>query len=327
VPLFFGLLLAGSACSSSDRNYLGCYHEKSVKVDYFYFGSRTGNTPSTCNYWLSNDLYGLTNGTECFKINELKLNQTSRRLLDSYCNIPCSGNRSQFCGGNGYYSIYQGTNPQPVTTDPNGELSHHGCFYAFTGEKRTMELQGKTYFSLDALTPAICNALCQGYLNYALQRGSYCYCGKWTSRIGKEPMKCNKPCTGNSSVECGDESYVSVYHTTITTLRIPQPQTPAISDENYVGCFQKSGEETWDSNKEVSISELTAAVCNRMCQGSMMYGMNGRECACFSEDVRYKMMERDESNCEVMCFGDNGNTACGGYEGEYSLYKTSALVA
>lgn len=172
----------------------------------------TSNTPADCiNACQANGyLYaGVEYGVECHCGTGFK--STPTNIDPSNCNIRCSGNNTYVCGGSFAIQLYKGT--APVETFPTGWETFMSC--AVDNGQRVIYHDSITQLSNN--TPATCAAFCNaaGYTIAGVEYGKECHCGN-TFKAGNGPVaapdiECNKPCTGNSLLECGGSFRIQLY--------------------------------------------------------------------------------------------------------------------
>lgn len=135
------------------------------------------------------------------------------------CNMACSGNSTEQCGGPNRLNIFTsgkvapagpGTNPGPA-----GWL-FLGC-YTDAVNARTLTTGVATTGGQGALTVALCTSACKtaGYTLAGMEYSGECYCGNSFSNGGGPAPDgltgCNMPCNGNSSEYCGGSNRLNVY--------------------------------------------------------------------------------------------------------------------
>ena len=205
--------------------YQGCYQEGSTGRDLMYQQpDSTKNTIESCVNTCVGRGYsvaGTEYGSQCFCDNFVRNGGTL--VADSKCNMPCSGNSSEFCGAGNYLSIYSNATlqvyqpPAAQKTDLPGDWTYQGCLYD-DAEKRTFPYQ------IDFLsnnTAKNCLSLCAefGYGAGGMEYAEQCFCGDQSHVLaaGSKFMAdsdCNMPCTGNASHICGAGNRISFYNWT-----------------------------------------------------------------------------------------------------------------
>ncbi len=130
------------------------------------------------------------------------------------CDMKCSGNVAQICGGswaNSVYKIDGGASasapvPPPTTTAGDAAL---GC-YRDTGDRDI----GPETFADSAMTTERCLAHCaaKGFKYAATQFANHCFCGNAYGRFGTA-TNCDMKCGGNAAQTCGGSWANQVYRT------------------------------------------------------------------------------------------------------------------
>jgi len=99
-------------------------------------------------------------------------------------------------------------------TSPKKRLPAGNCYNSW----QSMEVKNPVRFNKvrsNTMVPAECNKICKdkSYSYFGLRRGKLCFCGnKPLSPVRKLKMKrCNKMCTGNSSLRCGGGRTLNIF--------------------------------------------------------------------------------------------------------------------
>lgn len=195
------------------------------------------------------------------------------------------------------------------------------------------------------MTPAQCNAMCQGYAYYGVESSSQCFCAKtdWKARYQKTKNEaCNKPCVGDMSVMCGGIWHNSVYKTAPTQGVAVAPQCrnqmnfwkraraaqaarkkqqqallhkKPVGPGTYVGCFQDHPGPPKMRVLPIQARigpHMTTALCSKLCAKYEFYGLrNHNECRCAGVDWLPKYGIRPDVLCNAPCSG-NPTMVCGG---------------
>ncbi|KAK3105890.1 hypothetical protein FSP39_007994 [Pinctada imbricata] len=158
-------------------------------------------------------------GKECF-CGDLMKNYPLRP--DSECDMACSGNRNQKCGGSWRISVYR-------TNNIEKDL-YVGCFV----DKYSRILPDMTIYQKNSI--ALCLATCkEKNATYAgVEYGKECFCGNLMKNYPLRPdSECDMACSGNRYQKCGGSWRISVYRTdtveigTIEKDKIPTPKKVA----------------------------------------------------------------------------------------------------
>ncbi|OCK75198.1 hypothetical protein K432DRAFT_309072, partial [Lepidopterella palustris CBS 459.81] len=128
----------------------------------------------------------------------------NRPIDRSNCNMACSGNSLELCGGPGALSLYINNSYQFTEGSASVVQTYNG--YAVT-ECWESVYQFLPYFASniphDDLTVQVCidNCASLGYTSAGVEYGQECWCGNATYPIGEsEPIgDCNMACLGDAS--------------------------------------------------------------------------------------------------------------------------------
>lgn len=168
--------------------------------------------------------FGLEFASQCLAGSVI--NSASSIILSSKCNMACSGNSSQTCGGSNAISMYNNTlyvrpsNPDPVNV-PNQagvQYSYVGC-YAEPGTARALgstSSLGSFATESSTLTVEACAALCfsKGYNWMGVENGNQCFCngaGIVNGAVALTDSDCTTTCVGNLKQNCGGTAKLNVY--------------------------------------------------------------------------------------------------------------------
>ncbi|GAO16937.1 uncharacterized protein UV8b_02890 [Ustilaginoidea virens] len=136
------------------------------------------------------------------------------QLDESKCSFPCSGNKTEKCGGDNTLSVWQDPTfpkaPNEVTVQDYKSL---GCYTDESHLGRTLSYP----LALDAatFTTKKCLAACekQGYPFAGTEFGKECWCGVVLANdtAKADNAQCDMPCQGDSSATCGGRSRLSLW--------------------------------------------------------------------------------------------------------------------
>lgn len=162
---------------------------------------------------------GLEYAGECY-CGSAQPNQVAN---DGRCDMACSGNPSQLCGGGNGLSVYHSSSsanaPQPI--DSYNGWSFSGC-YKDSIHSRVLPQRAAPEHDYDQ-TIEICIDACSalGYVFAGLEYGSECWCGNWKPWDEATDGRCNMACVGNHQERCGGPNGIDVYQfhsqTTVVT--------------------------------------------------------------------------------------------------------------
>ncbi|KAL8931127.1 MAG: hypothetical protein Q9208_000231 [Pyrenodesmia sp. 3 TL-2023] len=206
----------------STHSYLGCANETTPRaLSSASYTSPTNMTLASCLTFCASPtnnyaLAGLENGNECHCGNGL---QNYASPTHTGCTKPCSGNKTQICGGASRLSVWNATGYVPPTTVRQvGTYLSQGCYPEVANGRL---LTGKSYVNATGMTVESCVNFCAattGAVYAGLEYGQECYCGaSIPSTITAQSTdlgRCNKLCSGNNREFCGGASVLNVYKDT-----------------------------------------------------------------------------------------------------------------
>ena len=180
-------------------NYVGCFTDDTNRALPAELSSG-GETVESCTQKAAAAGYayaGLQYYGQCFAGNK----PGYTRVADSECNMPCTANPAEMCGGVWYNSIYRAS----VTP-------YVGCFTDDTNRALPAELSsgGETVES------CMQKAAAAGYAYAGLQYYGQCFAGNTPGYTRVADSGCNIPCTANPAEMCGGVWYNSIYRASVT---------------------------------------------------------------------------------------------------------------
>lgn len=155
---------------------------------------------------------GVEYSSECFCGNTLA--PAAAQVAASACNMPCSGDALQPCGGGGRLNLFHSAAVSGPKTNPGvNDFVHMGCYSeGTTGRTLTHGVSGavvpEAQMTVDRCTAACASA---GFSLAGVEYGSECFCGHVISNGGAPATGCNMVCNGNSSEFCGAGGRLNVY--------------------------------------------------------------------------------------------------------------------
>ncbi|KAF8257074.1 WSC domain-containing protein [Lactarius quietus] len=177
-----------------------------------------GSCITICQKQPSNTFFGVENGTNCFCGNSLTVGSTP--APDSNCNIVCSGNSSETCGGNGFLNLFsnggaplpQPTIVQTVAEAPSFQLA--GCF-SDSSSKRTLSTEVTVNGGQFNTTVSNCIDSCNsgGFTAAGLEFASQCFCGHSidNNATNINQNNCTLACPGDNTEGCGGANAILIY--------------------------------------------------------------------------------------------------------------------
>ncbi|GIL50434.1 hypothetical protein Vafri_6558 [Volvox africanus] len=300
-----------------DEMYLGCYSDTwDHLLQDVYAASSTNMTISQCRTLAKSKgalYYGLKGGNECFGGSE-----TSRLMGPvpglAECNMTCSGNSSEICGGSETLSVY--ITPRGPRSPPPPQISP-GCYVGCFEDSPNNRTLAKLADESDDMTINRCRetARTQGFAYFGVEAGRQCFVGnEVTRKRTSNAVICNYRCAGDGNQICGGDWTISVYHSYDPNRPAsPRPPPPSLRKEDYLGCFYDT---LWfrvlPQSLDVS-DNMTIAHCRSKAlqAGLTLYGLEaGREC--WGGENRDRAMTWGRSNdCNWPCGGAECEV-CGG---------------
>jgi hypothetical protein len=201
--------------------YKGCYVDG---PGYRIMGNQRPDsndmTISSCSRACANLGYtvaGMEYSTQCFCDNMLREDATLA-TADTQCNMPCSGNEEEKCGGPNRLSVWSSDDPVKVVGKPKplpnvGGWTYQGCISDPQLPAGTTDWDRPFPWKLVNTTgnsPEWCLGQCAkfGYMGAGMEYGDECYCGDPSGaskpNIEERPeSECFFPCPGNPEAICG----------------------------------------------------------------------------------------------------------------------------
>jgi hypothetical protein len=224
--------------------YQGCYSDvvssRSLRAQLY---TGPSNSLESCYNGCTQagfSIAGAEYGQECWCGDQFD-NSASLRA-DSECNMACTGNPGETCGGSNRLSVYSnGTITVPPT--PSYNYTYAGC-YSDAVNSRTLSTQYKgVAASSNTVESCIAGCASAGYSIAGLEYSQECWCdNSLTYGAGVQAdADCSYACTGNASETCGGSNRLSVY-SNLTAL--PTDSAPAASQSvgqfRLLGCYSDS---------------------------------------------------------------------------------------
>ncbi|MCJ1476788.1 hypothetical protein MMC13_005457 [Lambiella insularis] len=197
--------------------YLGCANETTPRaLSSASYASLKAMTLESCQAYCSQNNYGLAGleySSQCYCGNAL---QSYSAVGFTGCNMACSGNSSELCGGSNRLSVYNLTTYVPPTTAKAvGSYVSQGCYKEATNGRL---LGGPSFTNTTGMTVELCVNFCQAASPsqaYAgVEYGQECYCASSlpSTTIATSVSSCNTLCKGNNKEFCGASSLLNVYY-------------------------------------------------------------------------------------------------------------------
>ncbi|KAF8202269.1 hypothetical protein BJ912DRAFT_920655 [Pholiota molesta] len=140
---------------------------------------------------------------------DFNIQGTAKKVNDTQCNSPCTGDGSYICGGTGYISIYQDKGHNgvlPTNRNKLGNWTFEGCYKDNTNVNKTVKrtLSQRVEIST-GVTVEKCTAQCavKGFHISGLE-------------FGQECCDCSQACKANHTELCGAANRLSIYTSAIS---------------------------------------------------------------------------------------------------------------
>ncbi|KAL0943523.1 LysM domain-containing protein [Colletotrichum truncatum] len=242
--------------------------------------------------------FGVQFGGECWCGDALGVG--SLKAADGECNMPCTGNKAQKCGGDGRLNLYGRPNNPPVA------YKDYGCYTEGTNTRAF----GVANIMSDSMSVGYCADYClrqKGTVHFGVEFGRECWCGNnlGIGAVAAPSVECNMACAGNSREKCGAANRINVYSTLATTPPM---------NFRYQGCFTElSNERALSGANLIGDPSMTIEKCAKFCidKNFKLFGVQfGNECFCGSQRASGSTAANPD-DCNMNCPGNPGQK-CGG---------------
>ncbi|KAL8691683.1 MAG: hypothetical protein Q9224_004118 [Gallowayella concinna] len=150
------------------------------------------------------------------------------QAADNACTFPCTGNKSETCGGNNLLSVFMDPTYPPSDSSDIMSYTPEGCYTeGYNGRAvafRQSQLDSKS------MTTKTCLGACkrQNFPLAALEFGGECYCGVvlGNGTASAPETECSTKCTGDSTDFCGGRSRLNLY--VASDLMSTEPCSPFV---------------------------------------------------------------------------------------------------
>ena len=298
-----------TAPSAGDYTSLGCYTDSAssriLTTTMPLSGLvRVSDCTSACSA-AGFPYAGLEFGDECYCGSEIS-NNGALASDSSICDMACSADGSEWCGGAGAINVYQNPNikQQSAAAIPTGWRSE-GC-YSDNVSGRTLSVNANLDGS--SMTVEGCINACSG-MGYSLAGVEYareCYCDNSIQNAAVLMNSgCDMPCTGNNGEVCGGAARINLY--TDTPVPAPVVTAPTCSPiASFTSSASASDGQKYLTQPNTFITNDGNMVAAR---GYGIYSITG--CLDYCENTpncRYITYSPDYDYCEL--YADLGYTPC-----------------
>ncbi|KAK5659439.1 hypothetical protein OQA88_640 [Cercophora sp. LCS_1] len=288
---------------------LGCYDDLSAGWRTLGWDSdwQEELTIESCKAYCVDTLgyyfFGVEYSNECYCADFR--DETSSRVDDYECDMPCAGDSSQTCGGDTRINIYGSVNTP----------SHVWLGCRTNSDAAGQALEDHSFTSVD-MTNELCGTECEAegpFDYYGTEDGDTCRCGdtlRPSSKMAPQ-NECNVGCAGDFNWDCGGDERLTTFG--------PNPIGPTYI---YQGCHTDEDESEWalDGPWGWSDDSNTAWQCGYWClyEGYDYFGTaDGGYCVC-GNGFHQDSVQTNEAECNVPCTGDESEM-CGTW-GRMSIY-------
>jgi WSC domain len=244
----------------------------------------------------------------------------------SDCNMPCTGNSSEFCGAGERLDMYEqvgGPSTELQHVPSVGAYTWQGCY---TDAITSRALTANTLVNYGTMTVEICAAFCAGYTYFGVEYAGECYCGNVLAggSVLSTTTSCNMLCDGNQLEYCGGPNRLDFYsskgtHTSASgstpsaTVTPTGPQHVAsVGAYTWQGCYTDVvGARTLTGNTLINYNTMTVEICAGYCAGYSYFGVEySGECYC-GNVLENGGAPSTTASCNMLCDG-NQLEYCGG---------------
>ncbi|KIM38445.1 hypothetical protein M413DRAFT_30263 [Hebeloma cylindrosporum] len=225
--------------------------------------------------------------------------------IDGGCNMTCTGNSAEICGGAARISVFSLTTPPA----PPAGWASVGC-YTDVSSNRT--LRTAAFTDVNDMTIESCTAFCTpaGYQYAGVEFGRECYCDNVIEAPGGPAPDgtagCNMPCTGNAAETCGGAGRINIFNSTVGKAPASSIKQ-TVGSYQYRGCFQDAvngGPRSLLNRLDVP-GGVSAETCTAACKaaGFPLAGLEfGQECWC--DTYMPLVIPAPDSDCNTPCQAD-----------------------
>ncbi|KAA1470743.1 copper radical oxidase [Dentipellis sp. KUC8613] len=258
---------------------------------------------------------------------------------DGDCDMTCSGNSSEFCGGPNRLNIYNytGTDLPPVSGGGGGGGGNNGApvFPVLSGLPVPWKynacwvdnVNGRVFPTQlpdnanTTVESCVNDCSAQNFTLAGIEFSTQCFCGDnlIEGAVEAPDSDCSMGCGGNATEACGGPNRLSVYTSTgnVTAFPVPTAQNTSLPGKwEYKGCLAEPVPNRVFPWQIFNTNNNSAEACLNQCAafGYPAAGMEfGDECYCGDvEDIQATGAQfAPETDCNIACSGDPIHL-CGG---------------
>ena len=206
--------LTPPATLPGNYQYMGCYKDSGERrLDGARYDDAVNMTDESCVAFCSSGgfpLAGVEYAQECYCGYQFKSGAV--KLDESVCNVPCTGNSAEPCGGGFAFTLYNNSAAPAVKAEANG-FAYKGCYT--DSADRVLANSVHTPETTAKMTVELCTSTCaqQGYSFAGVEYGGECFCDNKLGSAAqlKTDGTCNMPCNGDKTEFCGGPYRLNVY--------------------------------------------------------------------------------------------------------------------
>ncbi|TVY83567.1 WSC domain-containing protein [Lachnellula suecica] len=322
--------------------YKGCYTEASSGRTLSSGGYDDDNamTEESCIAYCNTNNFayaGTEYSTQCYCGNDLASGSTTAANTD--CDMACSGNSTEPCGGPNRLSLFWSgkTVAAPANELTIGNYNYYGCMSEATNGRALASASS----SGSTMTNEVCASFCSAYAYFGTEYGDECYCGNSFS-AGSTPAltsDCSMACAADSSEFCGASNRLTVYarNGTSNSPSSTGTATTAASATATVaaptgfpagwtsqGCWVDGANGRILTHQQADNNNNTLQICAQACY-SQGYSIAGTEYGvqCFCDNYIYAggALAASQTDCNDPCPGATSENCGGG--NRMTIYSNS----
>ncbi|RMD39851.1 hypothetical protein DV735_g5278, partial [Chaetothyriales sp. CBS 134920] len=207
---------------AANYTFLGCVTDpiNPRALSDAYYHSSTAMTTEYCAASCSTyAFFGTEYSGECFCGNTLAAGSTNASS-SAECNMACSGDASEICGGPSRLSLYENTAYSTPQSPSFSGYIYQGCYTDSVANRSLAAARTDS----NAMTIQLCAQFCLSaqaddeYTYMGTEYAAECYCANAladTSVLASD-SECSMTCSGNSSQACGGPNRLSLYQLNTT---------------------------------------------------------------------------------------------------------------
>ncbi|KAK4202426.1 WSC domain-containing protein [Triangularia verruculosa] len=241
---------------------------------------------------------------------------------DSDCNMPCSGNPDETCGGGMRLNVYEFDSAcESDMEEPPAVISGYEYKGCYTDNVPQRVLSGITITDQD-MTLEKCAVTCSagGYVFFGVEYGVECFCSTTldSASVKVPEGECPMTCMGNHNQHCGAGNRLNLYQKAATIGT--GSNLESVGGFHYASCWTDKVDERSLQAVSWRTDDLTVEKCAERCSEYSYFGLEySRECYCGNELIGQAAPEKD---CAMLCVGAPDQW-CGGPD-RLNLYTKAA---